>query len=224
MCYHDNNYVIDSFESIDVAEKQLFVIHGDSSQFFNWEEYGLRITVHQGTVLPSDTLGVVVGAFIKGWQKFPEDTELVSAVYAVIFSKAPLKPIQLEIQHCVSIESAAHSSYLSFASALLTKPPYKFQIKEGGTFSSGNRYGYINTSKSHLWSLIIKPFRRRHANCKMHIRLCTICFSLFIVGLSLPKQYFCQVVYEIKRPGRKWLMKIFFGKDLGVIIKVYLLY
>ena len=182
MCYHnyDNNCIIDSFESIDVAEKQLFIIHGDSSQFFNWEEYGLRITVHEGTVSkPSDTLGVVVGAFIKGWQKFPEDTELVSAVYAVIFSKAPLKPIQLEIQHCVSIESAAHSSYLSFASALLTKPPYKFQLKEGGTFPSGNRYGYINTSKSHLWSLVIKPFRRRHANCKMYTKLCTLEIFVF---------------------------------------------
>lgn len=180
LCY-PNNCIIDSFESIDVPEKQIFIIHGDSPQSFKWEDYGLRITVHQGTVLPSDTLGIAVGTFIQGWQNFPEDTELVSAVYAVIFSKAPLKPIQLEMQHCVSVESAAHSSYLSFASALLTKPPYNFRIKEGGTFPSGNRYGYINTSKSHLWSLIIKPFRRRHANCKIILKLCAldILFSLF---------------------------------------------
>ena len=109
----------------------------------------------------SDTVEVAITALVGGEFILPEDTELVSAVYAIFVSKPLLKPVQLEIQHCVSIEKPAHSNYLSFATAPSDRPPYHFQPVEGGIFSIGNRYGGISVSGFSIWSIIKKKFRRR---------------------------------------------------------------
>ena len=109
----------------------------------------------------SDTVEVVITALVGGEFILPEDTELVSAVYAISVSEPLLKPVQLEIQHCVSIEKSAHSNYLSFATAPSDRPPYHFQPVEGGIFAIGNQYGNISLSGFSIWSIIKKKFRRR---------------------------------------------------------------
>ena len=108
-----------------------------------------------------DTVEVAITALVGGEFILPEDTELVSAVYAISVSKPLLKPVQLEIQHCVSIEKPAHSNYLSFATAPSDHPPYQFQPVKGGIFSVGNQYGSIFLSGFSIWSIIKKKFRRR---------------------------------------------------------------
>ena len=108
----------------------------------------------------SDTVEVAITALVGGEFILPEDTELVSAVYAIFVSKPLLKPVQLEIQHCVFIEKPAHSNYLSFATAPSDRPPYHFQQVKGGIFSIGNQYGSIYLSGFSLWSIIKKKFRR----------------------------------------------------------------
>ena len=40
---------------------------------------------------------------VGGKLQFPEGTELVSAVYAVGFSKKLLELVEMEIQHCVNL-------------------------------------------------------------------------------------------------------------------------
>ena len=109
----------------------------------------------------SDTVEVAITALVGGEFILPEDTELVGAVYAISVSKPLLKPVQLEIQHCVSIEKPAHSNYLSFAAAPSDQPPYQFQPVKGGIFSIGNQYGSIFLSGFSMWSIIKKKFRRR---------------------------------------------------------------
>ena len=137
-------YFIDELKGVHVAEKNSFLIHGGSTQSINWEEYGIRITVPQGAVLPSDTVQVTITALVGGDFIFPEDTELVSAVYAINLSKPFLEPVKLEIQHCVSIETASHCNCLSFSTATNNQPPYEFNAVDGGEFSIGNRYGSIS--------------------------------------------------------------------------------
>ena len=127
----------------------------------NWEEYGLRITIPQEAVPLYDTVEVAITALVGGEFILPEDTELVSAVYAISVSKPLLKPVQLEIQHCVSIEKSAHSNYLSFATAPSDHPPYQFQPVKGGMFAIGNQYGNIYLSGFSIWSIIKEKFRRR---------------------------------------------------------------
>ena len=154
-------FVTDKLQGVCVAGHKLFLLQNDSPQLLNWEEYGLKIAIPQGAVQQSDTVEVAITALVGGEFILPEDTELVSAVYAISVSKPLLKPVQLEIQHCVSIEEPAHSNYLSFATAPSDCPPYHFQPVEGGIFSIGNQYGGITVSGFSIWSIIKKKFRRR---------------------------------------------------------------
>ena len=137
-------YFIDELKGVDIAAKNSFPIHGGSTQSVNWEEYGIRMTIPQGAVLASDTVEVTINILVGGDFIFLEDTELVSAVYHINLSKPFLEPVKLEIQHCVSIETASHCNYLSFSTATNNQPPYEFNTVDGGEFSIGNRYGSIS--------------------------------------------------------------------------------
>ena len=153
---------IDEFQGVHVADKKSFLIHSGSSQSLsvNWEEYGIRITIPQGAVLPSDTVQITINVLVGGDFIFPEDAELISAVYAISLSKPFLEPVKLEIQHCVSIKKPAHSNYLSFSTATNNQPPFQFNTVDGGEFSIGKRYGSIRIAKFSKWSVVMKRRRR----------------------------------------------------------------
>ena len=102
-------------------------------------------------MLPSDTVHVTITALVGGDFIFPEDTELVSAVYAINTSKPFLEPVKLEIQHCASVEK---TSDLNFVTAPSDKAPYQFELVKGGNFVPNGGYGGIYVSKFCLWSLI----------------------------------------------------------------------
>ena len=154
----------EKFEDFCVAGKELFLVQNNSHKVYtllNWEEYGLRITIPHEAVPLYDTVEVAITALVGGEFILPEDTELVSAVYAISVSKPLLKPVQLEIQHCVSIEEPADSNYLSFATAPSDEASCEFQlVKEAGEFSIGSRYGSLYITDFSLWSIIKKKLRR----------------------------------------------------------------
>ena len=154
----------EKFEDFCVAGKELFLVQNNSHKVYtllNWEEYGLRITIPHEAVPLYDTVEVAITALVGGEFILPEDTELVSAVYAISVSKPLLKPVQLEIQHCVSIEKPAHSNYLSFATAPSDRSPYQLQPLTGaGEFPISSRYGSLYITEFSLWSIIKKKLRR----------------------------------------------------------------
>ena len=162
--------LLDKLEYLDgtgvhIAGKKFFLIQGEHSCLLNWEEYGLRINVPHGTILPGETCEVSIAAIVGGEFECPSGTMLVSAVYAVSVSKALLQPVQLSIQHCVSIETQEHTGYLSFVTADLYQHslPYKMQLEEGGQFYPGNQYGNINLTKFSIKGIIralLTPVRR----------------------------------------------------------------
>ena len=145
--------MIDNLEclsDVQVAEKKLFLIQRDKPQPMNWEEYGLRIGVQEESLSFSETIEAAVIALVGGQFQFPPNTVLVSAVYAVSLSKPLLKPLQLEIQHCVDLTGRPDlAQYLKFAIAPVNtpSPPYQFSIVEGGEFSSNSGYGSIQRKK-----------------------------------------------------------------------------
>ena len=97
-----------------------------------------------------------------------------------------IKPVQLEIQHCVSIEEPVHSNYLSFATAPSDEASCEFQpVKGAGVFSVGSRYGSTYITEFSFWS-IFKWFRCRPTATP-----------------SPTNRYFGQVMYENIRPCRK---------------------
>ncbi|XP_019861897.1 PREDICTED: uncharacterized protein LOC109590416 [Amphimedon queenslandica] len=116
----------------------------------NWEKYGLRIGVQEGSLLSSETVEAAVVALVGGQFEFPPNTVLVSAVYAVSLSKPLLKRLKLEIQHCIDLTGRPDlAQYLKFAIAPVSTPslPYQFLIVKGGEFSSNSGYGSIQRNK-----------------------------------------------------------------------------
>ena len=157
--------LIDILCGVHVAGKTLFLIQGDSPQSFNWDEYGLRISVPQDTLSSTETSELAVTALVGGQFELPVDTELISVVYDISVSKPLLKPDKLEIQHCAHLVTEDHTSYLSFATASMNKPvlPYQFKLEEGGEFRPGDQYGSISLSQFSLKSIIksvTRPFRK----------------------------------------------------------------
>ena len=141
---------LDCLSDVQVAEKKLFLIQGDKPQLMNWEKYGLRIGVQEESLSSSETVEAPAVVLIEGQFQFPPNTVLVSAVYAVSLSKPLLKPLQLEVQHCIDLTGRPDlAQYLKFAIAPVDTPslPYQFSIVEGGEFSSNSGYGSIQRKK-----------------------------------------------------------------------------
>ena len=138
---------LDCLSDVQVAEKKLFLVQGDKPQLMNWEQFGLRIGIEEDSLLSSETVEVATAALVGGQFKFPKNTVLVSAVYAVSVSEPLLKPLRLEMQHCVDLRGRPGlSQYLKFAMAPVSTPslPYQFSLVEGGKFTSNSWYGAIN--------------------------------------------------------------------------------
>uniref|UniRef100_A0A1X7SIF7 Uncharacterized protein n=1 Tax=Amphimedon queenslandica TaxID=400682 RepID=A0A1X7SIF7_AMPQE len=138
------NYLIPSMDSLDssviIAGQKLFILQGDRSDSLQWEKYGFRLECPQGAV--SKDTEVAVTALAGGNFKVPKSTVLVSAVYAISVSKGLLKPLVIELQHCVDLRKTSQTGCLKFVRAPL-KSPYQFSIVEGGCFRVGKRYGSI---------------------------------------------------------------------------------
>ena len=138
---------LDCLSDVQVAEKKLFLVQGRKPQLMNWEQFGLRIGIEEDSLLSSETVEVATAALVGGQFKFPKNTVLVSAVYAVSVSEPLLKPLRLEMQHCVDLKGQPGlSQYLKFAIAPVSTPslPYQFSLVEGGEFTSNSWYGAIN--------------------------------------------------------------------------------
>ena len=134
---------------VHIAGEKLFQI-GEGPQLLEWEEYGFRMQVPEGAT--SGPCDFAVKAIIAGQFEFPEDTELVSAVYAISASRRLNKPVTLEIEHCVRIENERNCDYLTFGIARCDQHPlpYTFTLLEDGKFLSKSCYGIVFRSSFSL--------------------------------------------------------------------------
>ena len=109
----------------------------------------------EGTIPPSE---VLIKALVGGKFQFPDDVELVSALYVIQFSETFLQPVELEIQHCVTLKSSRQFKHLSFIIAPIDKsvPPYKFRFIKGGKFYTDSQYGKIVRSKFSITGIVLK--------------------------------------------------------------------
>ena len=150
MCIRYIVQITDNLESMSdelIANKKLFVVHGDRPQKINWEKYGLRISLQKDSFLSSETAEIALVALVGGQFEYPKNAFPVSSVYAISISKPLLKPLRLEMQHCVNLSQQPDlSQYLKFATAPVSTSslPYQFSLVEGGEFTSNNWYGAID--------------------------------------------------------------------------------
>ena len=139
---------------LHVGGEKLFLVTGDGPQLLEWEEYGFRIQVPEGAT--SGPCDVAVKAIVAGKFHFPMEAELVSAVYAISSSRRLIRPVKVEIQHCVAIRNEQQGHFLSFAKAQCNQEslPYVFQILKNGTCGPQFYYGVIDWDEFSLVSVL----------------------------------------------------------------------
>ena len=150
---------IDNHECVIPAGDTVFLLRGSSQpQFFNWEKYGLSLSAPEGILPPSETCEVTITALAGGEFKFPKVSELVSAVYVISVSKPLLRPLTVNIQHCVSLKTLGQCKSLQFVRAPLINGtlPYQFQVLPGGHFIPGNQYGSISCTDFSLLGIYLE--------------------------------------------------------------------
>ena len=130
----------------------MFHIKGNT---LDWGDYGFKMYFPEGTIPPSQ---VLIKVLVGGKFLFPDDVELVSALYVIQFPENFLQPVELEIQHCVTLKSLRQFNYLSFVIAPIDEsvPPYKFQFIEGGKFYTDSQCGKIVRSKFSITGIVLK--------------------------------------------------------------------
>ena len=101
---------------------------------------------------------MVITALAGGEFEFPKGSELVSAVYAISISKPLQKPLTINIQHCVALETPEQCNYLQFMKAPLNNGilPYQFKPLPGGCFTPRNQYGSISCKEFSLFGLYLE--------------------------------------------------------------------
>ena len=127
----------------------MFTIVGDRPQVFHWKKYGFKMSVPQGSLEASETCDVAFKAIAYGQFEFPENTRLVSGVYAIYMPRKLLRPATIEVEHCVRLKSTEQCNRLSFVRAYCTQKdlPYTFKALEGGHFSPDSSVGKISLSR-----------------------------------------------------------------------------
>ena len=61
---------MDGLSESHISGKKLFLVQGDKPQLMDWEEYGLRISVPEGSLLSSETTEIAVIALVGGHFKY----------------------------------------------------------------------------------------------------------------------------------------------------------
>ena len=98
---------------------------------------------------------MAITALAGGEFEFPKGSELVSAVYVISISKPLLKPLTINIQHCVALETPEQCNSLQFMRAPLNNgiPPYQFEVLSGGHFTTESQYGSISHTNFSLFGI-----------------------------------------------------------------------
>ena len=124
---------------------------GDKPQKVEWPGYGFFIEIPEGAVPPGVTVSVGVKVILAGQFKFPENRQLISAIYWVSSSIEFIKEVSVNIQHCAVVRSEDQCSQFKFIIAKCSQSqlPYRFHEREG-LFSSHTQYGAIKLKQFSL--------------------------------------------------------------------------
>ena len=141
----------DFLRGIEVYRETVLEVVGDKPQKVEWPGYGFFIEVPEGAVPPGVTASVGVKVILAGQFKFPENSQLISAIYWVSSSVEFVKEVAVNIQHCAVIRSEDQCSKFKFIIAKCSQKelPYNFREREG-LFNSHTRYGAVKLKQFSL--------------------------------------------------------------------------
>ena len=129
---------------MDVFAEIVLEVVGDKPQKLEWPGYGFFIEVPEGSLPPEVTANVAVKIIAGGQFQFPENRQLISALYWIFSSELFLKEVAVNIQHCAVIKNEEQCSTLKFIIAKCSQEvlPYRFKEREG-LFNPHTQYGTI---------------------------------------------------------------------------------
>ena len=144
--YELQDMALDILQEISIGySKTTFTITGDSSIDYLCNRYGFNVYVEPDTLQLGESCDVIVEPLICGKFEFPDDCILVSGVYDICLSGAKLlKPITLEIQHCVDLETEEQCKSIQFVVAEKPDTPHHFEPLVEGKFFPLSQYGRIS--------------------------------------------------------------------------------
>ena len=99
-------------------------------QFFEWDYYGLKVFIPKNSLpLSIKTCTLTIGVSITGQFEFPDNQNVVSAIYAFHLSNEVklVKPLRINLQHCAKICSP-EGIFVARASCKDNSFPYNFKI------------------------------------------------------------------------------------------------
>ena len=149
-------FVIDSLSQVNMMKKRLYTVTGSGDEVLRWEENGVTMHVPAGVVKPGTYCDIAVIPIMEGKFVFPDNHTPVSAIYAIGASCTLLKPIKIELQHCVDV-TEENKGRMRFAEAKHddVNPPYKFQTCEDGVFPAGSQYGSLECYSFTLYTILM---------------------------------------------------------------------
>ena len=165
---------------IQLPKRTTFTITKDSSTQDLRHEHGFHMTIPKDSVPAGKSCDITVEPLLDRPQfKFPDDSILVSVVYAVSLTENLLKPVTLDIQHCIDIQDEEDSESLQFvvASSDSGEGPCQFKVVDiPGEFRPGDQYGTL-TKQS--FSFIAIVYNLIKGICKLTCILIYMKYILF---------------------------------------------
>ena len=149
--------VIATLHQLAPIKKFVYTITGETTTVLIPEGCGIKIFVPQGVVPPGVSCNVAVIPVAAGYFVFPSGYKPVSCVYAIGVSCDLLKPVTIDMEHCVVVTE--NRSLLSFASAEHDKlsPPYEFKkCTNTGRFVAGSSYGSVDCQSFTLYTMLMR--------------------------------------------------------------------
>ena len=135
---------------VEVIDHTSFTYTGKARSFI-WKRFCFKMHLPDHALPPGvNECQLHIKASLAGQFQFPEGTECVSGIFWIASSYTFVKPVTVEIQHCVTKpEHLQQPSSLTFIVAKCTQEalPYQFKVLDGGVFSSNSRYGSIELTQ-----------------------------------------------------------------------------
>lgn len=154
----------DHLRGVYVIAETCFVLT-KVSQKFEWKECGFKLHVPEGSLpVGLDHCHVKIKVSLSGHFDFPENSELVSAIYWIYSPHTFVKPLTLEIQHCATNITPSQCARLSFVRTNCTQKelPYNFKELDGGIFKPNTCYGSISVKHFSGIGTVFKGLSRRN--------------------------------------------------------------
>ena len=139
--------VVVGLKGVEICGEKVFEVTAGSSEKYKWDSHGFQLIVPNGALPPGVTASVAVRSIVAGPFKFPENSELISAIYWISSTHVFLKKVTVHLQHCAMINTEEECSHFKIIIGKCSQdPPYEFAVKDG-VFASNSKIASMSVTQ-----------------------------------------------------------------------------